>query len=69
VSGKYRNLTTDEVAALPFDMRLCFEYVGWNINAGFATPDDWQERFASWVSPEVRDLIKFASRLHAGEVR
>lgn len=67
---KYRELTVEEVEALPFDMRLCFYVQPWNVSAEFKSVDDWLSSFeCMWREGSlatIADLISKAKRLHEG---
>ena len=40
-----RNLTKDEILALPFDLKICFFLQGWNAHPEIKTVDDWAKIF------------------------
>lgn len=70
MSEQCKELTKEEIDALPFDLRLCFEYCPWSLNANFQSVDDWFDRFEVFgIDRSVADLIKFADSVYKQRCR
>lgn len=45
---KYRPLTTEEIKALPLDLRVCYFLHPWNVRAEIKSVKDWVDIFFCW---------------------
>jgi hypothetical protein len=47
MNNEFRDLTDEEIGALPIELKVCFMLQGWNNLAEINSVDDWKESF--WV--------------------